>query len=389
MEQQIIVLQNEAQQYGIQPSQVPTLIGNLTQIQAEREQLETQYAEILKLDIENPETSKYAKEIRLKIRENRTKGIAVWHKTTKEYFLRGGQFVDAIKRKEEAINVRMEEALEQIEKHQEIKIQKEKERIAGIRAGMVEPYREFFPTWVKLGDLDEDEFALLYNGAKMQYDQKQEEIKKAEEARLEAERKAELERIERERMAEEKMKAEIERLKRHSQNYTLLYPYFQFIDGIDFDTFDFAQLTDEEVSQMVDKAQKRKEIHEAEQKRLQQQAAENLRKLEEQRAKEAEEKRILEQKLKKEQEEKARLAAEIAENKAKEAAARKAEEAEKRRLKNAPDRDILLNLIPKIAELNSNIGKPKGEVAQKAVEQITAYLHKLVTYIEQQADKLK
>lgn len=112
-------------EFGIEENQANEMIGNLPQIKNERIVFETQYNEIIQMDIENSQTSKKARELRLLIQKNRTQGINVWHKNAKDYFLKGGQFVDAIKRVEVEVNERMETALEEIEKHQEIKEKKD------------------------------------------------------------------------------------------------------------------------------------------------------------------------------------------------------------------------------------------------------------------------
>src|SRR5699024_3889200 len=119
----------KAEDFGIEKKQEKDLMGNLPQIKKERETLEAQYSEVVKLDVDNPESSKKARELRLLIRKNRTKGIDVWHKNAKEFFLKGGQFVDAIKRKEIEVNQRMEENLLEIEEYAERKEAERKERL--------------------------------------------------------------------------------------------------------------------------------------------------------------------------------------------------------------------------------------------------------------------
>lgn len=149
------VLKVNAKDFGIEPQKELELIGNLPQIQIEREVLINQYDEIIKLSIEDPATSKIAKELRLRVKENRTKGIEVWHKTTKNFFLKGGQFVDAVKNKEVAVNERMEANLEQIEKHFE---NLEKQRIAFLqkeRVELISPYLEDVSN-LQLGTMADD-----------------------------------------------------------------------------------------------------------------------------------------------------------------------------------------------------------------------------------------
>lgn len=202
-------------EYGIEDNKANELIGNLPQIKNERNAFVSQYDEVIKMDIEDPNTSKTAKALRLKIKDNRTKGIVVWHKNTKEVFLRAGQFIDAVKRQEEAVNIRMEEALEEIEKYAEIQ---EKLRIDNLRTeriSLVEDVKEFIPISIDLGVISEDDFNNLLNGAKLQLQAKIEAEKRAEQERLEAERKAkeEAERIEKDREAERlRIEAENKRL---------------------------------------------------------------------------------------------------------------------------------------------------------------------------------
>ncbi len=165
---------------GIEPQKANELLGNLPQIQAERQVLIEQYNEVLKLDINNISTSKKASEVRKMIKDNRTKGILVWHKTTKEYFLTGGKFVDAVKNKEEAINERMEETLEQIEKHFEIQEAKRKQELKDKRSKELSEYTEN-PSIYPLGEMQEKDFEELKEGLKLQ-----------KQAKIEAERKAAL-----------------------------------------------------------------------------------------------------------------------------------------------------------------------------------------------------
>lgn len=199
----------EAQKFGIEQSKANELLGNLPQIKQEREILAKQYDEVLQMDINQVQTSKIARELRLKIRDNRTKGIEVWHKNAKDFFLKGGQFVDSIKRMEVAENQRMEENLEQIEKHFEIQEAKRREELRLSRVEILNPYQEFVPMGIDLGSISEDEFTKVLNGSKLQFEAKIEAERKAEEERL-AKEKAEQEERERIRIENERLKAEAE-----------------------------------------------------------------------------------------------------------------------------------------------------------------------------------
>lgn len=198
-------------EFGIEQTKANELIGNLPQLQSERDVLEAQYNEVIKMDIESVETSKLARELRLKIRDNRTKGLSMWHKTTKEVFLRAGQFVDAVKNREIAINERMESNLEEIERHFEIQEQKRKDSLREIRIEELSMYSEFVPFGIDLGAMNEDEYQKIFNGAKLQFDAKIALEEKEKQERIEAER-IEAERIEAERIEEEKRIAEERRI---------------------------------------------------------------------------------------------------------------------------------------------------------------------------------
>lgn len=204
------IIQVNPTEFGIEESKANEIIGNLPQIKSERAILEVQYSEIIKMNIDDPATSKKARELRLLIRDNRTKGINVWHSTTKEFFLKGGQFVDAIKRKEIAVNERMEENLEQIEKHFEIKEAKRKQELSELRIAELELYSDFVPMGINFGELSDEEYLKIFNGSKLQYEAKLEADKKAEEQRI-AQEKAEAEAREQQRLENERLKAEAEK----------------------------------------------------------------------------------------------------------------------------------------------------------------------------------
>ena len=204
------IIQVNPTEYGIAENKATELIGNLPQIQGERKLLEQSYEQVILLDIEDKETSKKAKELRLKIKDNRTKGIEVWHKTTKEFFLKGGQFVDAIKRKEIAVNERMEENLESIEKYAENREKERKSKLNAERVELLEPFNAFVPMGLNFGEISDEEFTKIINGARLQFEQQQKEEQEAEEKRI-ADAKAEAERIEAQRVENERLKAEADK----------------------------------------------------------------------------------------------------------------------------------------------------------------------------------
>lgn len=194
--------------YGLTPDTAESIVKALPAILEERLPLAEQYKEIIVMDIEDPKTAKKAKEVRLLIKNNRTKGIENWHKVNKEFFLKGGQFIDAIKRKEVAENERMEEALEQIEKYQEIKEQKRIEALNIERTEIIKQYIDD-TTGLGLGKMPDDVFDAFLTAKKSAYEQRIADEKKAEEERI-AKEQAEAEERERMRLENERLKKEAE-----------------------------------------------------------------------------------------------------------------------------------------------------------------------------------
>lgn len=230
-------------EYGIEENKASELFGNLPQIKAEREILSQQYDEVVRLDIEDAATSKKARELRLKIRDNRTKGIDVWHKTTKDFFLKGGQFVDAIKRQEVAVNERMEKNLEGIEKHLENIEKDRKAKLNAERISELEPYNAFLPIGFNFGELTDDEYKKVFNGAKLQFEHKQAEEKKAEE---------EIQRL-----------AEIKKL--HNERKESLLPVWQFVENKDIN---FGEMAVSEFSTIKENADFKKVEFDSEQLKI-------------------------------------------------------------------------------------------------------------------------
>jgi colicin import membrane protein len=228
----------QPEKFGIEQKQATELMGDLPLIKQERENLKAEFQEVIKLDIEQPETAQIAGDLRKRILKNRTQGIERWHKDAKQFFLRGGQFVDEIKRMEIRVNEAMEQVLAQIEKHQEIKEQKRREALRQERLTQLQAYDG--TEIAGLVDFTQEQFDSYLLGVKAQYEAKQ----KAEAERIEAER--------------------IENL--HNERYSRLAKYADFIPG--FEEIHFGVITDESYIQYGTEAKEKKEAHDAEQARI-------------------------------------------------------------------------------------------------------------------------
>lgn len=278
-------------EFGLEETKALEITNGLKQIIEERNALSERYAEAIQLEI-TKENIPLFKELRLKIRDNRTKGIENWHKTQKEFYLRGGQFVDAIKRKESEENLRMESNLEENEKFFE---RQEAWRVAKLNKSRVfecEQYSEFVPIGVNLGSLSDDEYAKIFNGAKMQYDAKIQAEKEAEEKRLEDER------IEAERIKEEKR---IEDL--HQSRKSIALPFYDFWDEFE-KTLHFGVVSENDFNAFIDRVKKEKEEND---KKIEAQRIENDRLKKEAEKAEAERKKQAEIQAKKDAENEAKL----------------------------------------------------------------------------------
>jgi hypothetical protein len=170
-------------------------------------ELETEFNEVVKLDIENPETSKKAKELRSKYVKVRT-GTAEIHKQQKAFYLAGGRFVDGWKNAQLFASQGKEEKLIEIEKYYE-NIEKQKlQALKQERVDMLKPY---------IDNAEELELHLMTEDVWEAYFMVK---KKNHEERIEAERIAELQRIEEELRLEKEREAqrlENERLRKEAE----------------------------------------------------------------------------------------------------------------------------------------------------------------------------
>lgn len=198
--------------YGLDPKQADQITKGLTTILEERELLTEAYKDVMLLEI-TEDTIPTFKDLRLQIRDNRTKGIDKWKKTNKAYFLAGGNFVQAIYNKEVVENERMESQLLSAEKHFENIEKKRLEDLQFTRINLLSPYLENAHEIV-LHHMDEDVFeAYLSTKKKAHLDLIQAELdaEKERQAVIKAE-KVEAKRVEEENkklLAEANKRAEL------------------------------------------------------------------------------------------------------------------------------------------------------------------------------------
>lgn len=330
------IINTEYEKYEINKTMAVDLAKGLPSIIKERESLLSQVDAILALDKDDPKTAKKAAELRKQIKNNRTQGFEKWRKTTKEVYLRAGQFIDALGKREIFINEQAEDKLELIEKHAENLEKKRLETLQAERKLAIAPYVDENFSYPDLSNMDQEVFEAYLSTKKASF-----------EAKIAAEKKAEEERLERER---------IQNL--HNERFQLLLPYWQFVGEKEhnfgewsietFETF-FAgvkvaatnfekeqEATRQENLRLKEEADKR-EAEAKKQRETQEEAlAEERKKAQELADKQQKEKEVLEAQLKKERDEK------VAEE-AKKQAELDAEKLRKENLAKAGDKAILLD----------------------------------------------
>jgi len=154
-------------EFGLTKEMAEPITSALPQVIEDRKPLTAEFAAVMKMDMDDPQTVEISKDLRKRIKDHRTKVIKPWFTVNKDVFKRGGQFVDALNRREKKLNEDMEAKLQEIEDYEAKKIEDAKDKIRVLRNKKVEKYREFIPMHIDLGELTEKEFENSINGAKL------------------------------------------------------------------------------------------------------------------------------------------------------------------------------------------------------------------------------
>ena len=196
------IIKINPEEYGLKEDQVKPIEAAFMPKIIEREGLSIIYEKLITEEL-TPALCAQARELRLKLVKVRT-GIADIHRTQKAYYLAAGRYVDAWKTKETAPVEQMEEKLEGIEKYLE---NIEKERKARLRAERVAELQKYEVdgSLIMLAEMTPEVWDNYFAGVKLQYQNRKDAERKAEEDRLAA--------IEAERKRQEEIRLENERLK--------------------------------------------------------------------------------------------------------------------------------------------------------------------------------
>jgi len=193
-----------ASDYGLDSVKAQEIEAMFTPMLNRMKELEKEYNQVLKLKM-SPETCQIAKELRLQYVKVRT-GTAEIHKQLKDFYLKGGRFVDGWKNAQLFASNEIEETLKNIENHYEIIEAEKKAKLKEERTALIMPYVSDVNTFM-LGEMTEEAFNILLAGAKFQYEMKIAAEKKAEEDRLSKE-KTDAEEREKQRLENIRLKAE-------------------------------------------------------------------------------------------------------------------------------------------------------------------------------------
>lgn len=293
-------------------------------------ELEAEFNEVVKLPIEDFDTSKKAKELRNKYVKVR-RATAEIHKAQKQFYLNGGRFVDGWKNAQLFASQGKEEKLMEIETYAQ---RVEAERIRTLqeaRLTEITPYIEDVDQIsINFGLMEDDVWDAYFFKKKKDFEEMESAKKKAEEDRILEEKRIESERLQKEARRQKHIKREFE-----------VRDYGRFFD---WDS-SHEETSDEDFQILIANAKKAKSEYDAEQEKI---------RLENERLKIEAQKRAKEEAKK--QSEIDRLNAEIeAEKKRKEAEelAKKKEAEEKERIekeaKKAPDIDKIKSAISKLS----------------------------------------
>lgn len=333
----------KANEFGLTDETASQIERQFSPMLKKMTELESEFNEVVNLPIEDPDTSKKAKEVRLKYVKIRT-GTAEIHKKQKQFYLNGGRYVDGWKNAQLFASQGKEEKLKEIENYAE---NLEKERIAKIvkeREDAISPFVDDV-TVLNISGMTDDVFNAYLSAKKKDY-----------EDRLEAEKQAEKERLRIEAVE-----------KKHHERTMKALPFRAFWVG------DLTkEMSDKEFNTFLSKAIAAKEKHEKEQEKIR---AENER-LKEQNRKREEAEKARKQKEEMERREKQaeldRVKAELeAERKRKEAEELSMKKVEEARLKaeaeakKAPD-------IDKIKMAISSLSIPELSLVSKDMEDVYA-----------------
>lgn len=242
MEKNTELVKVNPSKFGIEEVKAQQIAEQFKPMLEKMVELEKEYNEIIKLPIEDEETAKKAKELRLKYVKVRT-GTAEIHKQQKDFYLKAGRYIDGWKNAQILASNGIEETLQKIENYKALK---EAERIKALNDERIEALKpfEFDATGQNLGSMSQTVWENFLSGIEISYKQ-----------RKEAEAKAEMERIENIRLDKVENERRIE-----------IAPYVQFIT----DNKDLRNMPEADYQNLITSVKQAKIDYEKEQEKIRQ-----------------------------------------------------------------------------------------------------------------------
>ena len=175
----------DPKEFGIEESKAKLISDQFKPMLDKMVELEVEANEVFSLDINDKESAKKAKELRLKYVKVRT-GTAEIHKAQKAFYLQAGRFVDGWKNAQLFASNGIEEKLEAIEKHFE---NLEKQKAKDLNDARIERLRPFVEdvTGLDFAPMNDEDFDDYLLGKKTRFENAQKEAE-AEAQRVENER---------------------------------------------------------------------------------------------------------------------------------------------------------------------------------------------------------
>jgi hypothetical protein len=202
------IVKIDPKEFGIEDSKAADIAAQFQPMLDKMVELETSYNEVIQMPVEERETAKKARELRLKYMKIRTATLDI-HKKQKAFYLAGGKFVDGWKNAQHFASMGKEEKLEEIEKYAE---NLEKQRIADLqksREEQLQPYGVENVETLNLGVMPDSVWENFLAGTITNYNAKIEAEKAAEAERIRIAKEEEAER-ERIRLENERLRKEAE-----------------------------------------------------------------------------------------------------------------------------------------------------------------------------------
>lgn len=158
------------QEYGLNTQTATSIATAFAPKELEFTALVQEYLQVTQMDID--EAVQSAKELKSKY-ISLEKEINEIHKTQKEYYLRGGQFVDANKNRYVHLITEHKKILTSIEKHEELKKKAEQKKISDARHLELSKYMKD-TSHIDLATMQEDVYQAFLSSKKADFDREQE-----------------------------------------------------------------------------------------------------------------------------------------------------------------------------------------------------------------------